>query len=70
MHHDGSWCSYWVSFPLTHLTFYAQHFLNCIMVSIFLGLEHVLQFSKKGIKLFEVTYLKYPYDLKEQPTLR
>ena len=40
------------------------------MVSIVLGLEHVLQFSKKGVKLFEVTYLKHPYDLKEQPTLR
>lgn len=42
------------------------------MVSIFLGLEHVLQFSKKGVKLFEVMYLEleYPYDLKVQPTLR
>ena len=72
MHHDGSWCSCWVCFPLTHLPFYAQHFLKRIMVSIFLGLEHVLQFSKKGVKLFEVMYLEleYPYDLKVQPTLR
>lgn len=54
----------------TYFPFYAQHFLKCIMVSIFLGLEHVLQFSKKGVKLFEVMYLEYPYDLKAQPTLR